>query len=132
MSDQDHHAAARIAQLATDSARRQAHLSCLDISAIVSTIVCIPRRLEVARMQTAKIFKTGGSQAVRLPASFRFDTDEVAIRRDPATGDVILSAHLGAWTSWSELAQRIGALGPLEEADLDRRQPPHQDRDPFA
>ena len=83
-------------------------------------------------MQTAKIFKTGGSQAVRLPASFRFDTDEVAIRRDPATGDVILSPHVDPWTTWSELAERIGALGSLEEADLKRQQPPHQDRDPLV
>ena len=41
--------------------------------------------------QTAKLFTNGRSQAVRLPAAFRFDTKEVFIRRDPATGDVILS-----------------------------------------
>jgi antitoxin VapB len=38
------------------------------------------------------LFKYGRSQAVRLPAAFRFDGDEVFIRRDPTTGDVILSA----------------------------------------
>lgn len=32
-------------------------------------------------MDTAKIFKHGGSQAVRLPKEFRFDSDEVRIRR---------------------------------------------------
>jgi len=42
-------------------------------------------------MQTAKLFKNGRSQAVRLPAEFRFEGDEVLIRRDPLTGDVILS-----------------------------------------
>jgi antitoxin VapB len=42
--------------------------------------------------QVAKLFKNGRSQAVRLPAAFRFDGDEVYIRRDPTTGDVILSA----------------------------------------
>ena len=41
--------------------------------------------------QTAKIFATGRSQAVRLPLEFRFDVAEVFIRRDPATGDVVLS-----------------------------------------
>lgn len=30
-------------------------------------------------MQTAKIFKHGGSQAVRLPAEFRFDEKEVYV-----------------------------------------------------
>ncbi len=44
--------------------------------------------------KTAKLFVNGGSQAVRLPAEFRFDgSDEVYIRRDAVTGDVILSAR---------------------------------------
>ena len=44
--------------------------------------------------KTAKLFVNGGSQAVRLPAEFRFDaSDEVFIRRDHVTGDVILSAR---------------------------------------
>jgi antitoxin VapB len=42
--------------------------------------------------QTAKLFKNGRSQAVRLPAAFRFEGEEVYIRRDPAAGDVTLSA----------------------------------------
>ena len=32
-------------------------------------------------MQTAKLFKNGKSQAVRLPKEFRFDGDEVAIKK---------------------------------------------------
>ena len=48
-------------------------------------------------LQTAKIFQTGRSQAVRLPAEFRFDTAEVFIRRDPVTGDVILSRRPQDW-----------------------------------
>ncbi|MEI7610516.1 MAG: type II toxin-antitoxin system VapB family antitoxin [Rhodospirillaceae bacterium] len=32
-------------------------------------------------MDTAKVFWSGRSQAVRLPKDFRFDTDEVRIRR---------------------------------------------------
>ncbi len=44
--------------------------------------------------KTAKLFVNGGSQAVRLPAEFRFDnSDQVYIRRDAVTGDVILSAR---------------------------------------
>jgi antitoxin VapB len=39
----------------------------------------------------AKLFKNGRSQAVRLPAEFRFEGTEVYIRRDAATGEVILS-----------------------------------------
>ena len=41
--------------------------------------------------QTAKLFKNGRSQAVRLPKEFRFKGREVAIRRDPATGEVVLA-----------------------------------------
>ena len=41
----------------------------------------------------AKLFANGGSQAVRLPAEFRFaDADAVYVRRDAVNGDVILSA----------------------------------------
>jgi antitoxin VapB len=43
-------------------------------------------------LKTAKLFVNGGSQAVRLPVEFRFEaSDEVFIRRDAVTGDVILS-----------------------------------------
>ena len=50
----------------------------------------------------AKLFVNGGSQAVRLPAEFRFDgLDEVYIRRDTVTGDVILSASRIS-TAWSD------------------------------
>lgn len=45
----------------------------------------------------AKLFNNGRSQAVRLPASFRFDCKEVYIRQDPTTGDVILSRKPGTW-----------------------------------
>ena len=38
-------------------------------------------------METAKIFNNGGSQAVRLPKEFRFDCDEVVVKR---LGDMIL------------------------------------------
>ena len=43
--------------------------------------------------QTAKIFMTGRSQAVRLPLAYRFDTSSVFIRKDQRTGDVILSTR---------------------------------------
>lgn len=42
-------------------------------------------------MRTAKLFRNGRSQAVRLPKEFRFEGSEVAIRRDPANGDIVLS-----------------------------------------
>ena len=42
-------------------------------------------------VRTAKLFKNGRSQAVRLPKEFRFEGTEVAIRRDEKSGDLTLS-----------------------------------------
>jgi antitoxin VapB len=40
-------------------------------------------------MDSAKVFMTGRSQAVRLPKAYRFDADEVLIERQP-DGAVLL------------------------------------------
>lgn len=57
----------------------------------------------------AKLFKNGASQAVRLPAEFRFDGVEVYVSRDTATGDVLLSTRPGAstWRDFFELLRSI-------------------------
>jgi antitoxin VapB len=39
-------------------------------------------------LKTAKVFKHGNSQAVRLPKEYRFDADEVIIKR--SSGGVLL------------------------------------------
>jgi len=61
--------------------------------------------------QIAKVFQNGRSQAVRLPAAFRFDTKEVFVRRDPATGDVVLSARPSDWEDLFKATERVGAEG---------------------
>ena len=45
----------------------------------------------MSKTHIAKLFKNGASQAVRLPAEFRFEGDQVYISRDERTQDVILS-----------------------------------------
>ena len=67
---------------------------------VYTTIYTMPR--------TAKIFRNGRSQAVRLPVEYRFDGPEVYIRRDPESGDVILSRRPESWDDFFELADRIG------------------------
>ena len=57
--------------------------------------------------QTAKIFRNGRSQAVRLPAEFRFVEKEVYVRRDPATGDVVLSRRPAGWEEFFRLVERL-------------------------
>ena len=58
--------------------------------------------------RTAKLFRNGRSQAVRLPADFRFEGSEVFVRRDPATGDVILSRRPESWAEFFELTEQAG------------------------
>jgi antitoxin VapB len=83
-------------------------------------------------MQSAKLFKNGRSQAVRLPAEFRFEGDEVLIRRDPVTGDVILSPRNKKFEDWVKLRDRLLQHIPKEELtvldDL-RDSGPHAERD---
>jgi antitoxin VapB len=55
----------------------------------------------------AKLFRNGRSQAVRLPADFRFAGSEVYIRRDPATGDVILSRRPDSWQDFFDLVDTL-------------------------
>jgi len=51
--------------------------------------------------KVAKIFRSGNSQAVRLPREFRFNVDEVEITRE---GDaIILRPHRDSEAHWSGL-----------------------------
>jgi antitoxin VapB len=72
--------------------------------------------------QTAKLFVNGRSQAVRLPAEFRFEGKEVFIRRDPRSGDVILSRKPDNWDSFLEAIK--GAEVP-EDVFRDKRSQGH-------
>ncbi|MDX8515436.1 antitoxin [Mesorhizobium captivum] len=56
-------------------------------------------------MNKAKIFWSGRSQAVRLPKEFRFETDEVSIRRH---GQSVVLEPLPQ--DWAWLDQVIGTL----------------------
>lgn len=51
----------------------------------------------MAQTRKARVFMTGRSQAVRIPAEFRFSTSEVYVRRDEQTGDLILSQVPKSW-----------------------------------
>lgn len=80
--------------------------------------------------QTAKVFISGRSQAVRLPMEFRFQEREVFIRRDPATGDVILSRRPDSWDGFFALDDTTEVPDDFM-SEADRRQG-EQARDPFA
>lgn len=79
--------------------------------------------------ETAKIFMTGGSQAVRLPLAFRFNSSEVFISRDPVSGNVILSERPTNWDSFIEAATAADFPDDFL-SPKDRNQGIHN-RDPF-
>jgi antitoxin VapB len=56
-------------------------------------------------METAKIFWSGRSQAVRLPKNFRFDAVEVRIRRH---GDAVILEPIA--DDWAWLDKIVGPL----------------------
>ncbi len=81
----------------------------------------------MAQLEKAKVFMSGRSQAVRIPAQFRFTSNEVYIRRDAKNGDLILSQSPGS------LAEILAALDQLGVPDdflslSDRGQQPPQER----
>lgn len=77
---------------------------------------------------TAKLFKNGRSQAVRLPAEFRFEGTEVYIRRDPLNGDVILSRRPNSWKGFFDLVDQKHVPGDFLS---DRTDAPPQSRELF-
>jgi antitoxin VapB len=79
-------------------------------------------------MSRAKLFRNGRSQAVRLPAEYRFEGSEVFIRRDQQSGDVILSRRPESWKDFFEL---VKALEIPEDFLTDRNDQPPQKRDLF-
>lgn len=79
--------------------------------------------------QTAKIFANGRSQAVRLPAEFRFEGKEVYIRRDEATGDVILSQKKANWDEFFRLLAITDV--PEDFLSKEERAQTYTSRDPF-
>ena len=79
---------------------------------------------------TAKIFMNGRSQAIRLPAAFRFEEKEVFIRRDAKTGDLILSRRPENWDGFFSALNNADV--PTDFLSPEDRNQDSQDRDPFA
>ena len=75
-------------------------------------------------MKTAKLFRNGQSQAVRLPKEFRFEDGFVYIKK--SANAVIL---IPAKNSWDSLFASLGAFS----ADFmsERRPPKAQKREPL-
>ncbi len=74
---------------------------------------------------TAKVFMSGRSQAVRIPAEYRFLSSEVSIRRDAMSGDLILSEGPG---TWEQVLAAIDEAGVPDDFLADRTQGAPQKR----
>lgn len=72
-------------------------------------------------MQTARVFLNGRSQAVRLPKEFRFEDDEVLIKR---VGDAVVL--LPKSKAWATLRAALNGFEP--GGRLERKQPRAQRR----
>jgi antitoxin VapB len=86
------------------------------------------KKRTLAEPGTAKLFKSGRSQAVRLPKEFRFEGNEVRIRRH-GLGVLLEPSQAGAKIDMKavfEAMDRIGVEFPEREP-----QPPEQERDPI-
>lgn len=77
-------------------------------------------------MDTAKLFLSGRSQAVRLPKAFRFEGSAVRIRRQGAA--VILEPMADDW-SWLDA---MGATLDADAAESAADQPAPQAREELA
>jgi antitoxin VapB len=73
-------------------------------------------------MDTAKLFMNGRSQAVRLPKEFRFEGEEVFIKK-VGEAVILIPYH----SPWSTLIESLG----LFSADFmgERQQPAFQERE---
>jgi antitoxin VapB len=80
----------------------------------------------MAPTRKARVFMSGRSQAVRIPAEFRFSTDEVYIRRHPQTGDLVLSQ---APSSWKEIFAALDEAEFPREFLADRKQGVQEERE---
>ncbi|MBU3917022.1 AbrB/MazE/SpoVT family DNA-binding domain-containing protein [bacterium] len=52
-------------------------------------------------MKSAKLFKNGGSQAVRLPVEFKFESDEVYVKKT-SYGILLIPKSDSPWKKWRE------------------------------
>ena len=72
-------------------------------------------------MDTAKIFQSGNSQAIRLPKAYRLPGKKVYLKR---VGQAIMVLPVDS--AWQPLLDSLGKFSPDFMAD--RNQPPQQER----
>jgi len=77
----------------------------------------------IHNMKTAKLFKSGGSQAVRLPKECRFEGNAVHYHKvGPA---LVLLPHKGSWETLFEACREFspGFISQRKQPELEKRAP---------
>jgi antitoxin VapB len=74
-------------------------------------------------MKTARVFRYGNSQAVRLPRDFNLDVAEVGIFRKD--GDLVLRPSRKVWRDYFERGRRFSGDFPehIEDVSLEKEIP---------
>ena len=75
-------------------------------------------------MNTAKVFKSGNSQAIRLPKEFRLDTDKVKITR--LGNNLLIEPIKPDFDDLESILDRFSA-----DLEIERYQPSEQKRKPL-
>ena len=77
-------------------------------------------------METAKLFQNGQSQAVRLPKAYRFEGNEVYLKK-VAGGVLLISKNQSGWDIWEQNLMKY-----KEPFMIERKQPKaQQERESF-
>lgn len=80
------------------------------------------------KVAKTRVFMSGRSQHVTIPAEFRFTADEVYIRRDPKSGDLVLSP---APKNWKDVFAALDAAGFPDDFMEERSQGAPDVREPL-
>lgn len=93
----------------------------------VALYIRIVYTLHMGKSEKAKLFRNGGSQAVRLPKRFRFpeDQDEVLVRK---VGRRVVIEPVDEWNE--EFLATLGAWS--DEIERPAAEPVADAKDPFA
>lgn len=80
-------------------------------------------KMYIQNIKTVKLFKTGGSQAVRLPKECRFEGTDVHYHKvRPA---LVLLPHKGSWETLFETCREFspGFMSQRKQLELEKRAP---------
>ena len=82
----------------------------------------------MAKIEKARVFMSGRSQAVRIPAEYRFASSEVYLRHDPRSGGVTLSERPPR-RALGEIFAMLDAAGGADELLGDRNTESAEERE---